>query len=366
MKAKDIIRIFEEWAPAQLAYDWDNSGLQVGSYEKEVTKVMVTLDVLDQVVDEAIEKNVDFIFAHHPMLFKSLKTINVQSPKGRLIQKLIKHDITVYAAHTNLDVAENGVSDMLARVLDVENTEVLFPSESDRLLKLVAFVPNTHVDEVKRALGDNGAGHIGNYSDCMFETNGFGQFKPLEGTNPFIGEKGTIEKVEESRIETILPTKKLHVILDALKKAHPYEEVAYDLYPLENQGKVYGAGRIGDLRSEMTLEAFSHFIKKRLDVPFVRVTGNLKRSIKRVAILGGSGKDFVEEVAATDADVYVTGDMSFHEAQDAWALGLSVIDPGHYVEKVMKEAVKEYFEEQITEGVSFIVSEANTEPFQLL
>ncbi|UFT97801.1 Nif3-like dinuclear metal center hexameric protein [Radiobacillus kanasensis] len=366
MKANEIIQCFEEWAPGYLAYEWDNSGLQIGSLDKEVSKVMVTLDVLENVVDEAIEKRIDFILAHHPMLFSSIKSIDFQSPKGRLIQKLIKHDITVYAAHTNLDVAANGVSEMLAKELDVENTEILFPSEQETLLKLVVYVPNTHVEKVKQALGESGAGHIGNYSDCMFETKGEGQFKPLEGTSPFLGEQGKVERVEETKIETILPANRLRSIIKSLHDAHPYEEVAYDIYRLENQGMKYGAGRIGDLRKEMTLESFSQFIKERLDVPFVRVTGDLKQPIRRVAILGGSGKDFIEEVSKTDADVYVTGDMSFHEAQDALELGLSLIDPGHHVEKVMKQAVKEYFETRITEGVSFLISEANTEPFQFL
>src|SRR5699024_6016275 len=197
----DIFQWMESWAPKKLAYDWDPIGLQIGSYHKKVKKVMVTLDVLDSVADEAIEQNVDLIISHHPLLFKPLSQLDTNTPKGRIVQKLIKHDITVYSAHTNLDIASGGVNDMLCEALNIEPEDFLVSKETGKLYKLAVYVPVTHEEIVRDALGNSGAGHIGNYSHCTFQTQGIGTFKPLEGTNPFIGEKGKMEYVDEVRME---------------------------------------------------------------------------------------------------------------------------------------------------------------------
>ncbi|MDL4841519.1 Nif3-like dinuclear metal center hexameric protein [Aquibacillus rhizosphaerae] len=367
--ANDLIRKFEQWAPKKLAYNWDNVGLQVGTLNKQISKIMITLDVLENVVDEAIDKSIDLIIAHHPLLFNSIKKIDIDSPSGRIINKLIKHDITVYAAHTNLDIVDGGVSDMLADQLDIKITNVLLPSDTDQLQKLIVYVPESHADFLIEAMGAAGAGYIGNYSHCSFKTTGTGAFKPMQGTNPYIGTEGQTQEVQEVKIETIIKKSQIPVLIPLVEKVHPYEEVAYDLIPLENKGSEIGAGRVGDLQESMTLNAFCEFIKERFDVPVLRVTGDLEAHVKKVAILGGSGKGFISEAKQLGADVYVTGDMTFHEAQDAMGLGLNVVDPGHHVEKVMKQVVKAFLDKQIVEmdaDVEVITSTSNTEPFQFL
>lgn len=257
----DVFRLMEQWAPKSLAYDWDNVGLQIGSLNKPVKKIMVTLDVLESVVDEAINNKVDLIIAHHPLLFKSIKQVNTDTPQGRIIQKLILHNISVYASHTNLDVAHGGVNDILCELLNIKPLNALIETDTGRLHKISVFVPESYVNDVRDALSESGAGHIGNYSHCTFQTEGQGTFKPLDGTNPFIGTHDKVELVDEVKIETIVQEEKLQHTINAIIKAHPYEEVAYDIYPLGNQGKRYGIGRIGTLNNAQKLEDLCEQVK---------------------------------------------------------------------------------------------------------
>jgi len=363
----DIFQLMEEWAPKRLAYDWDNVGLQIGSHNKPVKKIMITLDVLESVVDEAIAKDVNLIIAHHPLLFKSIKQVNMNTPQGRIIQKLIKHDITVYAAHTNLDAANGGVNDMLCNVLGIESDDILIPKETEQLYKIVIYVPLSHVGTVRKTLGDSGAGHIGNYSHCTFQTQGEGTFKPLEGTNPYIGKQGEMEFVDEVRMETIVPESKLTQVIQDMIDSHPYEEPAYDIYPVKNEGRTFGLGRIGTIPEVMNLKSYSEHVKKALEIPMLRVTGDLTRQVKRIAVLGGSGEKYIHHAKRKGADVYITGDMSFHTAQDAWQMGLAVIDPGHYMEKVMKKATKDYLDGKLNrDDVKIVIAASSTEPFQFI
>src|SRR5699024_2249606 len=363
----DVFKVLENWAPRNLAYEWDNVGLQVGSYNDQVKKIMITLDVLESVVDEAIEENVDLIIAHHPLLFKSIKQINLDSNRGKIIQKLIQNNITVYASHTNLDIADGGVNDLLAGPLNLKSTEPLVKEYQEELFKIAVFVPVSDMEKVLDALSKSGAGHIGNYSHCTFQSKGQGTFKPLEGTNPYIGSKGTLEIVDEVKIETIVPNNKLSKAIQEMIKAHPYEEVAYDVYPLNNKGRTFGVGRIGQLNEKMTLQDFAEHIKKVYDVPAVRVIGNLTKKVESVAILGGSGEKYYSVAKHKGADVYITGDMTFHTAQEAEQMGLSIIDPGHHVEKVMKQGVKNYLSEKLKEDeIEIITSNIDTEPFQFI
>jgi dinuclear metal center YbgI/SA1388 family protein len=366
----DIFKIIEAWAPKSFAYDWDNIGLQIGSHTKPVKKIMVTLDVLETVVDEAIENEVDLIIAHHPLFFKPLNQINLDHWRGRLIKKLIDHDITVFAAHTNLDVATGGVNDMLADLLGLENKDILVETNQESLYKIAIYVPETHVSAITDALSNEGAGHIGNYSDCTFQTNGTGTFKPLSGANPFIGELDKIESVQEVKVETIVKNSNLSNTLTAIINAHPYEEVAYDVYPLNNKGESYGLGRIGTVKEAISLKEFIEQVKKVFEIDKVRVSGNLDSKVKRVAILGGSGEKYMYAALHKKADVYITGDMTFHFAQEAIEMGISVIDAGHYIEQVMKQGTKKYLEEKISQeatldkSIEIMVSKKNTDPFQ--
>jgi dinuclear metal center YbgI/SA1388 family protein len=364
----EIISLFEQFAPKNLALEGDKVGLQIGKLNTKISNVMIALDVLEEVVDEAIHNNVQLIIAHHPLIYRPLQKLVTDTTTGRIIEKLIKHDIAVYAAHTNLDVAEGGVNDLLADALQLTNTEVLVPTYDSELLKLVVYVPKGYEEDIKKALGDAGAGSIGQYSRCSFISEGKGEFVPLEGTNPFTGLLGKVERVEEARIETVLPAQLEKKVLSAMIKAHPYEEVAYDVYPLKNKSKSLGLGKIGKI-NETTLGEFANFVKEALDVPSVRVVGDLDAKVKKVAVLGGDGNKYIQSASFKGADVYITGDMYYHVAHDAMMLGLNIIDPGHNVEKVMKQGVANKLTEMCKQkgyNVNIFASTIHTDPFQFV
>ncbi|OAH56037.1 Nif3-like dinuclear metal center hexameric protein [Domibacillus aminovorans] len=365
----EIIQLFEQFSPKSYAMEGDKIGLQVGRLNKPCKRVMIALDVLESVVDEAIKEQVDLIIAHHPIIYRPLGAIVTDQPAGRLIEKLIKNDIAVYAAHTNLDVAAGGVNDMLANALGLEKTDILVPTYKEELRKLVVFVPADHAESIREALGASGAGFIGNYSHCSFSQSGTGRFQAEEEATPFIGESGGLELVSEERIETIYPVRIEKKVLTAMFKAHPYEEVAYDLYPLYNKGESLGLGRIGYLPEAMTLEQFARHTKEKLESGGVRVVGDLTRSVKKVAVLGGDGNKYWQDAKRRGADVYVTGDFYYHTAHDADAEGLAIVDPGHNVEKIMKNGTAAVLKEKATQqkyDVTFISSTTPTDPFQFV
>lgn len=366
-KGHDVISVFETFAPRSLALEGDKIGLMVGSLHRPVKNVLIALDVTEEVVEEAIEKNVQLIIAHHPLIFRPLKSIHTEEPYGRIIEKLLKHEIAVYAAHTNLDVARGGVNDMLADALGLKNTKVLVPTHEVRLRKLVVYAPVNNADHIRRVLGEMGAGAIGEYTHCSFSATGTGRFLPGENTNPLIGTVGQLEAVAEERIETVYPETIEKPLIEAMLKAHPYEEPAYDIYPLELEGEIYGLGRIGHLDEAMSLATFVEYVKKKLSVPAVRVVGNLHAPVKKVAILGGDGDKYWRAAKDKGADVYVTGDIYYHTAVDAKMESFNIVDPGHHIEKIMKKGVADKLtalckEKQLR--VTFIPSEIVTEPFQ--
>lgn len=368
VNGQQIIQLFEQFSPKSYAMEGDKIGLQVGSLNRPIDKVLIVLDVLEEVVDEAIAKGAQLIIAHHPLIFRPLKKIATDSASGRIIEKLIKNDISVYAAHTNLDVAKGGVNDMLADALQLKNVEVLYPTIQTDLKKLSVFVPEEAAEIVRAALGQAGAGAIGNYSHCTFSSSGVGTFLPNEETNPYIGQAGKLEAVKEQRIETVFPAHLEKKVLAAMFKSHPYEEVAYDVYELSNKGETLGLGRVGELE-EMTLRQFAEHVKKTLDVKGVRVVGNLEAPVKKVAVLGGDGNKYFMSAKMKGADVYVTGDMYYHVAHDAMMEGLNIVDPGHNVEKVMKKGVADQLAKMCADRgfeVSFFASELNTDPFQFI
>ncbi|MFS0822676.1 Nif3-like dinuclear metal center hexameric protein [Bacillus sp. 1P02SD] len=367
----EVIQVFEQFSPKYLAVegDRDKIGLQIGTLNKPIKKMMVVLDVLEEVVDEAISSEVDLIIAHHPPIFRPLRAIQTDTPAGRIIEKCILHNIAVYAAHTNLDVAVGGVNDLLANALELTNIELLAPTHEERLKKLAVYVPRENADVVRTALGTAGAGFIGDYSHCTFNTEGTGTFLPHEGTNPHIGVVGQLEKVDEIKIETVFPSSLQKKVVTAMLKVHPYEEVAYDIYPLENEGNALGLGRVGYLQHEMTLQQFAQHVKDKLEVDGIRVVGSLTDKVKKVAVLGGDGNKYISHAKRAGADVYVTGDMYYHVAHDAMMMGLNIVDPGHNVEKVMKKGVANVLTERFKEKkyeVLVITSELNTDPFKFL
>lgn len=364
----EYIAILEKIAPKKLAMEGDPIGLQVGDLSRKVRKVMFTLDVLEEVVDEAIEKNIDLIIAHHPFLYRPTQQIDTTTQQGKMIKKLIKHDITVFAAHTNLDVAQGGVNDILADLLRLQDTTIIEETYTEPYCKMAVYVPENELEPVRLALVNNGAGKIGTeYTECTFQVNGMGSFKPSVNANPTIGKKETLTKVPEVKIEAVFPEHLTETILKAVKIAHPYEEPAIDVYKVENLTYKEGIGRVGTLPKKVGMVSFIDKLKTAYAIENVRFIGDLKSTVKKVAIIGGDGNKFIHQVKATGADVYITGDIYYHTAHDLLAINLPTIDPGHNIEKVMKGYLKEKMEEQAKildyEG-DFIVSEVNTDPFQ--
>ncbi|MEK3788230.1 MULTISPECIES: Nif3-like dinuclear metal center hexameric protein [Paenibacillus] len=365
-KGQTVIGLVEQLAPKYLAVPDDRIGLQLGSLQKEIKRVLVALDVNDEVVEEAIRVQADLIVAHHAIIFRPLKSLNTDQPVGKLYEKLIKHDIAVYITHTNLDAAEGGINDWMAEAVGIESSSALEATYTEQLYKLVVFVPKTHHQQVLDAVLNAGAGHIGKYSHCSFNVEGTGTFLPGEGTSPVIGQVGRVEKVDEVRVETIVPAQARSKVLQAMIKAHPYEEVAYDLYHVELQGKAFGLGRVGKLKQSMTLREYVDVVKQGLDVNQVRVVGDLDRTIKKAAVLGGSGSRYVGKAQFKGADVIVTGDIDYHTAHDALMAGMTIIDPGHNTEKIMKSKLAEWLGEKLSGQryeTEVLASEINTEPF---
>lgn len=366
VKSITIINIIEELAPQYLAEDWDNVGLLVGRSEKEIKKILLALDVTPEVVEEALQERADMIISHHPVIFKGLKALRTDTLRCQMLTKLLQNDIAVYCAHTNLDAALGGVSDALALKLGLKEIEVLQTTYQEEYFKLVVFVPEDYSRIVRKALGDAGAGHIGAYSHCTFRTPGIGTFKPGEGTNPFIGERGKIEEVKEERLETIVPSRILSRVIKAMIEAHPYEEVAYDLYPLAMRGDSHGMGRVGLLPEERTLEQFANYVKKELNAASVRYVGNKGAKIKKIAVCGGSGGSLIGEACKNNADLFLTGELSYHDAHMAREVGIAVMAAGHRAtEQPVIPRLKEYLQSQLSEedGVELYISNIISGPF---
>lgn len=364
-----VISYVEKLAPKAMALEGDKIGLHVGTLQKQVKKVMVALDVLESVVDEAIAEGVDLIVAHHAVIYRPLKNLRTDMAAGRLYEKLLKHDIAVYTAHTNLDVADGGMNDWLAEAIGLVQVDMLDVSYREALKKLVVFVPATHRDQVFQAMAGAGAGWIGNYSHCSFQLSGTGTFLPREGADPHIGETGKLESVEEVRIETIIPASRQGAVVKAMLAAHPYEEVAYDLIPLDNTGAGLGIGRIGQLPEPVTLRQLALTIKERFSLEGLRVIGDLEAPVRKVAVVGGDGSSYVSKAVFRGADVFVTGDIGYHTAHDAQAEGLFIIDAGHNIEKIMKEKLAAYLRERLQENgyaTAVIASRVHTDPYQFL
>jgi dinuclear metal center YbgI/SA1388 family protein len=353
----DITKVIENFAPLYLAEEWDNSGLQVGNLNNEVNRVLLSLDVTERTIEKAIENKCELIITHHPFLFNPVSSIDLSSKKGKFIEKLIKANINVYSAHTNLDITNEGVNDILANIIGIKNKKVLKSTVYDYLYKIVVYVPKTHERNILKALSSSGAGFIGNYSDCSFSSIGVGRFKPLEGSNPFIGELNEVEEVEEVRIEAIVTKKILHKTIYEVKKAHPYEEVALDIIKLENLNEQYGYGRVGDIDPISFNEALDR-IKSSLGTQNLIVYGGKDIQIKRIAVCGGSGSDFIVDAKRENADLYLTADIKYHDAQLAKELNMVLIDAGHfYTEKPILNKLKEVIEEKLDNNIECIIFE---------
>src|SRR6056297_1117361 len=271
MKIREIISSIESFAPLVFQEDYDNAGLIVGDQEQEAKGALITVDITEKIIDEAINKKINLIIAHHPIIFAGLKKITGKNYVERIIIKALKNDIAIYAAHTNLDNIQGGVNSKIAEKLNLQNTKILAPL-NDHLMKLVYFVPVKQAEETRKAIFKAGAGHIGNYDMCSYNLEGKGSFRAGEDTNPFVGNKNEIHYEDEIRIETIFPKHLKHKIINALIEAHPYEEVAYDIYPLENKFERAGSGMIGELKKEIPEIEFLEQVKKIFKAQCIRHT----------------------------------------------------------------------------------------------
>lgn len=330
MKLNDIIRILEEIAPPEYAYPNDRIGLQAGDPSQDIKRIIVTVDATEQVIAEAARRSANLIIAHHPLIHDPLADLRADRYPQSHIFKLVKSGIALFVMHTNYDAAEGGINDALAERLGVFDTRVLAPIYTGKLYKLVVFTPSEALESVRNALSDAGAGVIGNYTHCSFQTNGVGSFIPGDGASPYIGNPGDFEAAEEVRLEMQVPDDLLHDAITTLIKTHPYEEPAYDVYPLWNKGKQRGFGLCGRLKTPMTFDGFCEMVRDVLEVEETRVSGDPDSRVDRVALMGGAGGCDLEAAKLAGADVYLTGDVKHSQFLHAQAIGLNMIDAGHF------------------------------------
>lgn len=328
MTVADVEHIVEQWAPKWAAWDHDNVGLQLGSRSQRVSKILVALELTDQVVSEAIRKKIDLILTHHPPLFRPPSSITDSDHTGKNILALANRGIAVYSAHTNLDFTTDGVSFVLAKKLGLQNVRFLSPLE-EKLAKIVVFVPSSHIERVAKEMSEAGAGIIGNYDSCSFRVSGTGMFRGNDNSNPSRGKKESVERVDEERLEMIAPRAQVDSIVLAMKKIHPYEEVAYDTYPVTTKSANFGMGAIGILRKKITLGSFLQTTKRVLRAESLRYTGNLQHTVKTIAVCGGSGSDLLQTALNARADVFVTADVRYHTFHSATGR-IVLVDAGHW------------------------------------
>jgi dinuclear metal center YbgI/SA1388 family protein len=335
MLLQNILHILEEWAPAALQESYDNSGLLVGNTERDIAKALICLDVTEAVLQEAIDNQCNLIISHHPVIFGSLKRLNGTNMTERIVISAIKNDIALYAIHTNLDNTFSGVNQKICECIGIKDPKIL-EVKRGMLRKLVTFCPDIllpdgrHAPEaVREALWNAGAGHIGKYDQCSFNADGSGTFRALEGADPYIGSHGELTKQPEVRIEVIYPVYNEKEILKQLRATHPYEEVAYDKYVLENGIQTIGAGMIGDLEHAMDEMEFILHLKGAMQTNCVRYSPLINRKVKKISVCGGSGSFLLKQAIAQGADVLVTADFKYHQFFEAEGK-IVIADIGHY------------------------------------
>ncbi len=328
IRLRELTTYLEELAPLAYQEDYDNSGLLTGTPDMVISQALISLDCTEPVLDEAIRLGCNLIISHHPIVFRGLKRFTGNTYVERVITKAIKHDIALYAIHTNLDNVTGGVNSRIALQLGLQQPAVLAP-KAGLLHKLVVFIPKSHAALVQDAIFAAGAGHIGNYSECSFQVTGSGTFKAGENTDPFVGTQGERHQEEEVRLETIFPVNHTKQVLKALLEAHPYEEVAYDLYPLQNRFSEVGSGMVGNLPEPMEETAFLAFLKERLNATVIRHTELCGRPVRRVAVCGGAGGFLLHDAKRAGADFFVTADYKYHEFFDADGR-IVIADVGHF------------------------------------
>jgi dinuclear metal center YbgI/SA1388 family protein len=360
MKLKDLCSFLDSAIPLSFQEGYDNSGLQVGLPEREISSAMITLDVTEEVLDEAIAFKCDVLVSHHPLIFNPIKSLTGKSFTERILYEAVKNDIAVYSAHTNLDVLSNGVSRKMAEKIGLEGISVLSPAKNI-LLKLVTYIPESHIEAVRNALFEAGAGVIGNYDKCGFATSGTGSFRGNEMTKPFRGEKGTIHYENEIRFETILFSHLKDKVTKALLEAHPYEEVAYDLYALENRNSEIGLGCVGEFHDPVSENHFLKLVSSVFDAKGIRYSKPRGNPVRKVALCGGSGASLLNLAISSGADAFLTADIKYHDFFKT-ENKILLIDTGHFEsEKFSREILKDLIIKKFPKfAVRF--SETNTNP----
>jgi dinuclear metal center YbgI/SA1388 family protein len=364
MKLSDLCIFLDSAIPLSFQEEYDNSGLQVGQPGKEITSALITLDVTEAVIDEAYQKGCDVIISHHPLIFNRIRKITGKTSTDRILIKAIKNDIAVYSAHTNLDMMSNGVSAKMAQKLGLQTLRVLLPLK-DRLIKLVTYIPEDHLEKVRDAVFNAGAGKIGNYDRCGFTVSGTGSFRAGEGTNPFSGERGKLHYEKEIRFETILLSHLKEKVIKALLENHPYEEVAYDLYQLTNDNIEIGLGCTGYLKEPLSENDFLKLVSSVFEARGLRYSRLTGKEVKKVALCGGSGASLLSDAISAGADAFVTGDIKYHtffEAEER----ILIADCGHFEsEKFSIEILSDLIIKKFPKfAVRF--SETNTNPINYL
>ena len=343
VKLKEITRFIENMAPLALQESYDNSGLLVGTPESVISSAILCIDVTEEVVDEAIKKGAQLIVAHHPIVFSGLKKFTGKNYVERTLIKAIKNDIAIYVAHTNLDSITGGVNSKICEKLDLEKCKILQP-HSGQLKKLITFVPAESIEKVKTAIFEVGAGTIGNYDSCAFSVEGTGSFRGNENTSPFVGKKRELHFEKEIRIETIFPGYLQGKVINALLSAHPYEEVAYDIYSLDNTNHQVGMGMIGTLKKESSEKDFLQNIKDTFQTGIIKHTALLNKNVRKVAVCGGSGSFLLNRAISEGADFFISGDFKYHQFFDA-ENKIVIADIGHFESE---QYTKELFYELLT------------------
>jgi dinuclear metal center YbgI/SA1388 family protein len=365
-----IIAAMETLAPLELADKWDNVGLQVGQKERPVRNIWVALDPAPDVVSDASKNDVDLLITHHPLIFKPLRSINFDTPIGSIIEMAIRHKIAIFVAHTNLDNATDGLNEVLARRIGLKNLKVLAKARKTEIYKLVMYVPATYEQEVLHSLFETKAGKIGSYSCCSFRNHGKGTFRPESSAKPFVGEIDEISHANEIRIETVVRENDLDSVIEHIKKSHPYETMAYDIYPLVTAENRHGPGRIGALDESTELASFAQSIKEKLRLNSVKVAGKPDLSVSRAAICTGSGSSLMNDFFSSGAQVFISGDLKYHDARAVETANLGLIDIGHFAsEHLIVEVLADRLKKVLSEnGIDVTVKAYGLEndPFMII
>lgn len=363
MKIDTVINFLEEVAPLSLQEDYDNSGLLVGNKEKRLTSALITLDCTEKVVQEAIKKKCNLIISHHPIIFHPLKRLTPDTDVERAVIRAIKNNIAIYTAHTNLDNVKNGVNKKIADVIGLTNLQILSPKEN-LLRQLVVFCPKEATENVRDSLFKAGAGYVGKYDRCSFTSEGKGTFRASKECNPYAGKIQKIHLENEDRIEVVFPKNLEANIISEMRKTHPYEEVAYQIYSLENVFHDVGAGMFGDLPQPIDSKIFLKRLKKSMKTDCLKYTDLVKKQIKRVAICGGSGSFLIKKARDACADIFISSDFKYHEFFDS--SDMMIVDIGHYEsEQFTKELIHDLLSKKFS-NFAFLLSKINTNPINYL